>query len=86
MSRWAVEQTSAQNEEWDVRPGALSVGVPIHVIAGDPEVYALFRGDVAEQLLMRPTITMSVVTGAGHSPHRDLPDETIRHLWKALDD
>ncbi len=84
VSRWAVEQTSEQNQEWDVRLPALSLDVPIHVIAGDPAVYALFRGDIVEQLLTRPSITMSVVEGAGHSPHRDAPDETMRQLWEAL--
>jgi len=84
VSRWAVEQTSEQNREWDVRLPALSLDVPIHVIAGDPEVYALFRGDLAQQLMTRPCLTMSVVAGAGHSPHRDAPEETIRQLWEAL--
>ena len=37
-----------------------------------------------EQLLTRPSITMSVVEGAGHSPHRDAPEETMRQLWEAL--
>lgn len=84
VSRWAVEQTSEQNEEWDVRLPTLSLDMPIHIIAGDPAVYALFRGDIVEQLLTRPSITMSVVEGAGHSPHRDAPDETMRQLWEAL--
>ncbi|GAA1698038.1 hypothetical protein GCM10009808_14370 [Microbacterium sediminicola] len=83
-SGWAVEQTTAQNPEWDVRAAALAVDVPVHIIAGDPSVYALFQGEIADTLLTRPHITMSVVTGAGHSPHRDRPDETIRHLWEAL--
>lgn len=84
VSRWAVEQTSEQNREWDVRLPALSLDVPIHIIAGDPTVYALFRGGIVDQLLTRPSITMSVVEGAGHSPHRDAPDETMRQLWEAL--
>lgn len=83
-SPFAVEQTMVQNQEWDVRAEALSVNVPVHVIAGDPTVFALFDTAVAEELLKRPSITMSVVTGAGHSPHRDRPEETMAQMWEFL--
>ena len=84
-SRWAVEQTSAQNDPWDVRADAARLTVPAHIIGADPEVYSLFTGDVAEEVLAgNENISMSIVTGAGHSPHRDKPDETIRQLLEAL--
>lgn len=84
-SRWAVEQTGAQNDPWDVRAAARALRVPTHVIAGDPSVYALFVGDVADEVTALPGMTASVVTGAGHSPHRDLPTDTIAHLRAALE-
>ena len=84
-SRWAVEQTSAQNRPWDVRAEAATLAVPTHVIAADPSVYSLFAGEAAEGILAsNPRITMSVVEGAGHSPHRDKPEDTVRHLLEAL--
>lgn len=84
-SRWAVEQTSAQNPEWDVRDAAARLIVPTHVIASDPAVYSIFRGKPAERVLDRnPRITMSTVAGAGHSPHRDRPEATIAALMTAL--
>ena len=84
-SRWAVEQTSAQNAPWDVRSDAALLAVPTHVIGADPEVYSLFTGDIAAGVLAaNPRITMSIVSGAGHSPHRDAPDETVRQLREAL--
>lgn len=83
-SRWAVEQTSLQNTPWDVRAAAARLSVPTHVIAADPEVFSIFQGEVAAEVLRNPLITMSVVTGAGHSPHRDLPEDTMRHLLDAL--
>jgi len=58
--------------------------VPTHVIAADPEVFSIFQGELAAEVLRNPLITMSVVTGAGHSPHRDLPEDTMRHLLDAL--
>lgn len=84
-SRWAVEQTSAQNQPWDVRADAARLTVPTHVIGADPEVYSLFTGEVAEEVLTsNENISMSIVAGAGHSPHRDKPEDTIRQLLEAL--
>jgi len=83
-SRWAVEQTSAQNQPWDVRADAARLQVPTHIIGADPEVYSLFTGDVADEVLTNEFISMSVVAGAGHSPFRDKPEDTIRHLLEAL--
>lgn len=84
-SRWAVEQTSAQNKPWDVRADAARLSMPTHIIGADPAVYSLFTGRNADAVLAsNENISMSIVAGAGHSPHRDKPDETIRHLLEAL--
>ncbi|WP_194411063.1 alpha/beta fold hydrolase [Microbacterium cremeum] len=84
-SRWAVEQTSAQNHTWDVSDAALRVQVPTHVIASDPSVYSIFAGKPAEHVVARNHVfTMSIVEGAGHSPHRDAPDATISALLRTL--
>ncbi|MCR2812971.1 alpha/beta hydrolase [Microbacterium sp. zg.Y1090] len=83
-SRWTVEQTSEQNAVWDVRADAARLQVPTHVIASDPAVYSIFTGEVVDDVVANPHVTMSVVAGAGHSPHRDRPDETLRLLWEAL--
>lgn len=83
-SRWAVEQTSTQNPDWDVRDAAARLLVPTHVIASDPDVYSIFTGTLVDEVCTNPHVTVSVVKGAGHSPHRDLPEATIRHLHDAL--
>lgn len=83
-SRWAIEQTSAQNTPWDVRADAARLAVPTHVIASDPAIHSIFTGALADEVLGNPAVTMSVVIGAGHSPHRDLPEDTLRHLAAVL--
>lgn len=83
-SRWAIEQTSAQNTTWDVRAEAAALTVPTHVIGSDPAVHSIFTGEVADDVTRNPVITMSVISGAGHSPHRDRPDETVAALLDAL--
>lgn len=85
-SRWAVEQTSAQNPEWDERDAASRLTVPTHVIASDPEVYSIFTGSLVDEVLANPHVSMSVVAGAGHSPHRDKPEATIALVRQALRD
>ena len=83
-SRWAVEQTSVQNAAWDVRDAASRLSVPTHVIGSDPKVYSIFSGALAAQVLGNSAVSMSVVAGAGHSPHRDEPDATISQLLEVL--
>ena len=84
-SRWAVEQTSAQNEPWDVRADAAALRMPTHVIGADPAVFSIFTGRLAHEVIAaNPLITMSVVPGAGHSPHRDKPEATMAVLRAAL--
>ncbi|TDN92280.1 alpha/beta hydrolase [Microbacterium sp. BK668] len=83
-SRWAVEQTSIQNPGWDVRDAAAHLLVPTHVIASDPAVYSIFKGALVDEVLRNPHVSVLVVEGAGHSPHRDKPEDTMRHLLDAL--
>lgn len=84
-SAWAVEQTSVQNQPWDVRAEAARLAIPTHVIGADPTVYSIFTGDLADEVLAaNPLISLSVVEGAGHSLHRDRPEESVRQLLEAL--
>jgi pimeloyl-ACP methyl ester carboxylesterase len=77
-SRWAVEQTSLQNPQWDVRAAAARADVDLDILASDPRVYSIFDGALADEVVSaNPRIRMRVVPGAGHSPHRDKPEETI---------
>ena len=83
-SAWAIEQTSVQNRTWDVRAAAGALTIPTRVIGADPTVYSLFTGETAAEVLAgNANITMSIVAGAGHSPHRDRPDDTIRQILEA---
>lgn len=84
-SRFAVEQTGEQNSPWDVREAASRLSMPTHVIGGDPAVYSIFTGSLADEVLRNPVVTMSVVPGTGHSPHRDAPDASARALLDAVD-
>lgn len=85
-SRWAIEQTSDQNQPWDVRPAAASLAVPTFVVAADPHVYSLFRGPLAAEVLANRRVSMTIIHGAGHNVHRDRPAETTKAIgdWADL--
>lgn len=83
-SRWAVEQTSAQNPAWDVREAAARLTVPTHVLGSDPAVYSIFTGALAREVLTNPAVSMSIVDGAGHSPHRDQPERTMAAFLRVV--
>lgn len=77
----AVAATVDQNDPWDVRADAEAVAAPTLVLAGDPTVFSLFPPRIAAELLRaNPRLRYTVVAGAGHSPHRDRPAETIAML------
>jgi pimeloyl-ACP methyl ester carboxylesterase len=85
-SRWAVEQTSAQNHPWDVTAQAERLAVPTHILGSDPTVYSIYWGDRLDALrAANPAIGSSTVPGTGHSPHRDDPDATIAELFRILE-
>ncbi|WJL96087.1 alpha/beta hydrolase [Microbacterium sp. ET2] len=86
-SRWAVEQTSLQNPAWDVRAALARLDVDVDVLAADPKVYSIFDGPLATEVLAaNDRVRMTVVTGAGHSPHRDKPEQTVAELRRVLRD
>lgn len=85
-SRWAIEQTSEQNHPWDVRPAAHSLAIPTFVVAADPNVYSLFRGPLAAEVLTNNRVSMTIIQGAGHNVHRDRPAQTTKTIgdWADL--
>jgi len=80
-SRFAVEHAVLDNPHWNVEAEAKSVSVPTLVVGGDPAVDSMFTGDHAVDVLeANPHFSMVVIEGAGHSVHRDRPDDTIRTI------
>ena len=74
----AVTRSFDDNPGWDLTSEAEALGVPTLILSGDPEVYTMLDPTLARGL----PVDYVVIVGAGHSPHRDRPDETLA----ALDD
>ena len=63
---------------WDLRTAASSLRVPTLVLAADPGVGTMHSAELAAELgASNPLITTRVIPGAGHSVHRDRPEETL---------
>jgi pimeloyl-ACP methyl ester carboxylesterase len=78
---FVVEHTFTDTGRWDVRAEASALTVPTLVLAGDPAVYSMVETETLDALAAaNPLVEVHVVAGAGHSPHRDRPAQTIAAL------
>ncbi|MDR9396266.1 alpha/beta hydrolase [Pontimonas sp.] len=84
-SRFALEAAVADNPDWDVTEQAAQVNVSTLILGGDPAVDSMFTGDHAAAVLeSNPLMSHVVIAGAGHSVHRDRPEETLSQIVRAL--
>lgn len=75
---FAVTRTFSDTGRWDVRGEARALTVPTLILTGDPEVYTMVEPELAREL------GAVAINGAGHSPHRDKPEETLAALREWL--
>jgi len=69
------------NDPWDLLADVPALRAPVLVLAGDPQVFTFFGPRLAAEVLRaNPRVRYAVVAGAGHSPHRDRPTETLAML------
>ena len=77
--------TAPDTHDWDLLPDALSLAVPTLVLGGDPAVYTMLEPDDATMVTAaNPEVDYRIVSGAGHSPHRDVPELTRELLLEWL--
>jgi pimeloyl-ACP methyl ester carboxylesterase len=76
----AVTQTFTDTGRWDVTAEARALTVPTLILAGDPAVYTMLDPALAASL----PADYVVIEGAGHSPHRDRPEQTLAALREWL--
>jgi pimeloyl-ACP methyl ester carboxylesterase len=73
-----VERTFDDNPGWNVIPQAQDLAVPTLILGGDPAVYSMLSARTVDAVTsVNPRIEFRVIEGAGHSPHRDRPEQTI---------
>ena len=73
-----VERTFDDNPGWNVIADAQDLAVPTLILGGDPEVYSMLSARSVDAVTsVNPLVEFRVIEGAGHSPHRDRPEQTI---------
>ena len=81
----AVGRSFTDSGEWNVVAEARALTVPTLILSGDPAVYTMLDPKLARSLVeTTPSLEYRVIAGAGHSPHRDVPDATIDALRERL--
>lgn len=84
-SRFALEHAVLDNPTWDVVAETKALTIPTLVIGGDPRVDSMFAGEHADDVLgANAKIELTVIDGAGHSPHRDKPAESIEAILRFI--
>jgi len=84
-ARFALERAVLDNAHWDTESATISITAPTLIVGGDPAVDSMFTGAYAKRVLeANPHITHTVIIGAGHSPHRDKPAETLGAIFDWL--
>ena len=78
---FAVTRTFTDTGRWDVTAEARALRMPTLILSGDPAVYTMLDPQLAAAL---PNVDYVVIEGAGHSPHRDRPEETLAALREWL--
>jgi pimeloyl-ACP methyl ester carboxylesterase len=80
----AVTRTFTDTGRWDARDEARALSVPTLIISGDPAVYTMLDPVLAAELATKANVDYAVIPGAGHSPHRDRPEQTLTTLREWL--
>lgn len=75
---WNDVWLDPQFRDWDISDALAYVRVPIEIIQGADDQYGTLRHiEIAQAECYCPVETM-IVPGAGHSPHREAPDVTLK--------
>lgn len=69
-----VDAVIAHNDPWDVLPLVERWRARVHLLAADPTIGGTLSPSLAEELAVAPHVSGEVVTGAGHSIHREAPE------------
>ena len=86
VSPFVVERTLRDNAgTWQLEALATTLAAPVHVLAADPALGASFTAEHGERMrAAAPTLSYTVVEGAGHSVHRDHPARVIEEAVALL--
>jgi pimeloyl-ACP methyl ester carboxylesterase len=66
--------------DWDISEYLAYIRVPVAIVQGADDHYGTIRQiEIAEEECYCP-VDVSIITGAGHSPHREAPEATLNAI------
>jgi pimeloyl-ACP methyl ester carboxylesterase len=75
---WNDVWLDPQFRDWDISDALAYVRVPIEIIQGAGDQYGTLRHIEIAQAECYCPVETTIVPGAGHSPHREAPDITLK--------
>ena len=75
---WNDVWLDPQFRDWDISDALAYVRVPIEIIQGADDQYGTLRHIEIAQAECYCPVETTIVPGAGHSPHREAPDITLK--------
>jgi pimeloyl-ACP methyl ester carboxylesterase len=77
---WNDAWLNPKFRDWDISEYLAYIRVPIAIVQGADDHYGTIRQiEIAEQECYCP-VDVSIITGAGHSPHRETPEATLNAI------
>lgn len=75
---WADVWLDPKFRDWDISESLAYVRVPVEIIQGADDQYGTMRQIEIAQTECYCPVEVTIVPGAGHSPHREAPDVTLQ--------
>jgi pimeloyl-ACP methyl ester carboxylesterase len=77
---WNDAWLNPKFRDWDISEYLAYIRVPIAIVQGAEDHYGTIRQiEIAEEECYCP-VDVSIITGAGHSPHREAPEATLNAI------
>jgi len=75
---WADVWLDPQFREWDISESLAYVRVPVEIIQGADDQYGTLRHIEIAQTECYCPVDVTIIPGAGHSPHREEPEAALK--------
>ena len=77
---WNDAWLNPKFRDWDVSEYLAYIRVPVAIVQGADDHYGTIRQiEIAREECYCP-VDVSIITGAGHSPHREAPEATLNAI------
>jgi pimeloyl-ACP methyl ester carboxylesterase len=77
---WNGAWLNPKFRDWDISEYLAYIRVPLAIVQGADDHYGTIRQiEIAEEECYCP-VDVSIITGAGHSPHREAPEATLNAI------